>query len=629
MTNIHDILKHYWNHDQFRPLQEEIINSVLEGRDTLALLPTGGGKSVCFQVPALARDGICIVVSPLIALMQDQVDNLKRKGIPAIAITSAMRKKEIDVAFDNCIYGKTRFLYLSPERLQTELARVRISRMNVNLLAVDEAHCISQWGYDFRPPYLQIAEMRELLPNVPILALTATATLEVEKDIAEKLELRNPNIVKGSFARTNLSYIIRETEDKLSRLLRVSQTETGSGIVYVRNRRRTQELAVFLQRNGISSTFYHAGLTANDRTQRQQLWLSNQARVMVATNAFGMGIDKPDVRFVVHYDLPDSPEAYFQEAGRGGRDGQHAYAALFWNNHDIKDLRHQLTASFPPLEEIRRTYQALANLYEIPVGAGEGVTYIFNQQRLCDTYNLDKTTVFNSLRFLEREGYIAVSDAVFQPSKIMVIAGREDLYRFEVANIIYEPLIKLLLRSYSGLFDQFAAINEFQLAKRLGRPQRDVIKWLNELHQHELIHYIPQNDQPLLTFITPRAEAKYLYISPVNLAQRKKAAEVRVEAMTSFVKETNHCRQAELLAYFGEINAADCGKCDVCRNKTLQPNLRTTTEKIVTLIKEKTRTIHELVQLIPDEKERELIQLVRELADKGQLKIEEDKIRSI
>jgi ATP-dependent DNA helicase RecQ len=628
MPTIQQILKQYWNHDAFRPLQEDIINSVLEGKDTLALLPTGGGKSVCFQVPALAMDGICVVVSPLIALMQDQVENLKRRGIPAIAITSAMRKREIDVAFDNCVYGKIKFLYVSPERLQTEIARVRISRMNVNLLAVDEAHCISQWGYDFRPPYLQIADLRELLPNVPVLALTATATDDVVADIAKQLEFKPGHcIVKGSFGRSNLSYVLRETEDKQGRLLRMLQQVPGCAVVYVRSRRRTQEIAGFLSQQGITATFYHAGLTPQQRTERQRLWLDNKVRVMVATNAFGMGIDKPDVRAVAHLDLPDSPEAYFQEAGRGGRDGQPAYATLFWHERDLHELDEHLEAAFPPLDEIKRTYQALANLYEVPVGAGEGLTVVFDQQKLCTTYKLDKVTVFNSLKFLEREGYIAMSDAIFQAAKVMVITNRENLYRFEVANASYEPFIKMLLRSYSGLFDGYVKISEFEMAKRMGRPERDIVKWLNELQQHDLLNYIPQNDQPLLTFISQRVDAKHLYISPQHLRERRTAAESRVSAMKNFVRENTHCRQSTLLAYFGEKGAPACGNCDVCRAaKTgAAPDNKTLAAEILKLL-HSPKLLHEIAAAFPEAHQQQVTHVIRELLDNGIISLEGDLI---
>lgn len=416
--NIHNILAKYWGYHSFRPLQEEIITSVLQGNDTLALLPTGGGKSVCFQVPALVQEGVCIVISPLIALMKDQVDNLQKKGISAIAITSAMHKREIDIAFDNCVYGNIKFLYLSPERLITPIAQARIQKMKVSLIAVDEAHCISQWGYDFRPSYLEIAKLRELQPKVPVLALTATATPEVVKDIQEKLRFKKANVLQKSFERKNLAYVVIGEEDKLSRLLKVVNNVGGTGVVYVRNRKKTQEVAAFLQKNKIPADFYHAGLTPGERSQKQDSWIKNKTRVIVATNAFGMGIDKPDVRFVVHLDLPDSLEAYFQEAGRAGRDEGKAYAVMLYNEADINDLKSNVEMSFPSVEEIRQTYQALANYYQLAVGSGEGAAFDFDISELCRNYKLEPVTVFNSIRFLEKEGYISATEAVYQPSRI-------------------------------------------------------------------------------------------------------------------------------------------------------------------------------------------------------------------
>ncbi len=617
------ILNQYWGFDDFRPLQEDIIQSVLDGKDTLALLPTGGGKSICFQVPALCKDGICVVVSPLIALMHDQVDNLKRRGIPAIAVTSAMRKRELDIAFDNCVYGKIKFLYLSPERLQTELARVRISKMNVSLIAVDEAHCISQWGYDFRPPYLQVAELKELCPNVPVLALTATATAKVVDDIQEKLLFRKKNVFRTSFARNNLSYNVKKTEDKLSPVLKLSQQSTGSGIVYARSRKKTQEIANFLFRNGIQSTFYHAGLNAQERNLRQQQWLSGQAKVIVATNAFGMGIDKPDVRFVVHLDLPDTPEAYFQEAGRAGRDGNPAGAILYWNTNDIEDLKKNFESSFPSLEEIRRTYQGLANMYEIPIGAGEGMTVIFDQQKLCSTYKLDPLVVFNSLKFLERENYIAVSDAVYTPGRMKMTASNETLYQFEVANPSYENILKTVLRMYAGLFDEYVRIKEKDIARRLNISEDEVISLLKELEKLDLLNYIPQNDRPVLTFISSRVDAKTLYISPEHLAERKKLAATRMEAMKEFVVDEKVCRQARLLSYFGESDVADCGRCDVCRkkeNRNKKTDREGTAKKIVELISTQPKKAKEIAESFSDIPQEEITYVLRQLMDAGRIK---------
>jgi ATP-dependent DNA helicase RecQ len=623
MQDPKSILNQYWGFDNFRPLQEDIIRSVLDGKDTLALLPTGGGKSICFQVPALCKDGICIVVSPLIALMHDQVDNLKRRGIPAIAVTSAMRKRELDIALDNCVYGKIKFLYLSPERLQTELARVRISKMNVNMIAVDEAHCISQWGYDFRPPYLMVADLREICKDVPILALTATATEKVVEDIQERLLFKKKNVFRTSFARENLAYIVKKTEDKLSPILKLSQQTKGSGIVYARSRRKTQEIANFLFKNGIQSTFYHAGLSAQERNLRQQQWLNGQAKIIVATNAFGMGIDKPDVRFVAHLDLPDSPEAYFQEAGRAGRDGNPAGAILYWNQHDIEELKKNFEASFPSLEEIRRTYQGLANMYEIPIGAGEGLTVIFDQQKLCNTYKLDPIAVYNSLKFLERENYIAVSDAVFTPGRMKMIANNETLYKFEVANPAYENILKTVLRMYAGLFDEYVKIKEKDIAKRLNISEAEVIDILKTLDKKDLLNYIPQNDRPLLTFISSRVDAKTLYISPEHLAERKKIAAERIAAMNIFVTDEKVCRQSRLLSYFGEINPVDCGKCDVCKKKAGKDK-RTDREgvakKIVELVTQEPKKAKEIAESFSEIPVEEITYVLRQLMDAGRIK---------
>lgn len=617
------ILSKYWGFDNFRPLQEDIIRSVLDGKDTLALLPTGGGKSICFQVPALCTDGICIVVSPLIALMHDQVENLKRRGIPAIAITSSMRKRELDIALDNCVYGKIKFLYLSPERLQTELARVRIGKMQVNMIAIDEAHCISQWGYDFRPPYLMVADLRELCPGIPILALTATATPKVVDDIQEKLLFTKKNVFRSGFGRNNLAYIVKKTEDKISPVIKLANQSGGSGIVYARSRRKTMEIAALLHKNNISSTFYHAGLTPEERSIRQKLWIDGQAKVMVATNAFGMGIDKPDVRFVVHLDLPESPEAYFQEAGRAGRDGNPAGALLYWTPKDIDDLERNFEASFPPLEEIRRTYQALANMYEIPVGSGAGMTLIFDQEKLCKTYKLEAIKVFNSLKFLEKEGYIAISEAVFTPAKVKMLANNETLYNFQVQNPSLEEFIKTLLRMYAGLFDEYIRIKEKEIAKRVNRSEADVIHILKELEKKDLLNYIPQNDRPLFTMLLPRVDAKTLYISPEHLIERKKIGLARVKAMTDFITTDKVCRQSTLLAYFGEENADDCGKCDVCKKKAdkgKKVNREETAKQIVEILNAAPKKAAEVAALFPGIAAEEVTFVVRQLLDSGRIK---------
>jgi len=628
VQDINHILKTYWGYDQFRPLQEDIVRRILEGKDTLALLPTGGGKSICFQVPALAMDGICIVVSPLIALMQDQVQNLVRRGIKAVAITGGMSKKEIDVAFDNCVYGQIKFLYLSPERLQTELARVRIARMKVNFFAVDEAHCISQWGYDFRPPYSQIAEIRELHPNAPVLALTATATPQVAQDIMQRLAFKNGQVIQSSFRRDNLAYVVRETDDKLGQLLKVAKAVKGSGVVYVRNRRKTGEIALFLHQQGIPATFYHAGLPAAERASRQQLWLDNAAQVMVATNAFGMGIDKPDVRFVAHMDLPDSPEAYFQEAGRGGRDGKDAGAILFWHKRDLDELQKQLEQSFPPIDEIRKVYQAIGNLYQIPVSSGFGQTVVFDMKHLCDTYKLDPILVFHSMKTLEREGYITFTDAIYQPSRVMITVSKEELYRYEVAHPEHEQFIKLILRMYGGMFEGFVRIKESEIAPRLNTNELKVAAIFNDLMKKDLLHYQPQTDRPLLTFTAPRADAKSLYIAPENLALLRKTAQSRIDAMSLFVQDTTTCRQQKLLAYFGEQDAPVCGKCDVCKKKTeserkqIRVQLR---DDILNTIAQQQLTLNDFKIHFPSVEEKELSFVLRQLLDQGIIKFNQQR----
>ena len=623
MQNPKTILNQYWGFDNFRPLQEEIINSILNGQDTLALLPTGGGKSICFQVPALCKDGICIVVSPLIALMHDQVDNLKRRGIPAIAITSSMRKRELDIALDNCVYGKIKFLYLSPERLQTELARVRIGKMKVNMIAVDEAHCISQWGYDFRPPYLQVADLREICPDVPLLALTATAIPKVVTDIQEQLLFKTKNVFQSSFLRSNLAYTVKKTEDKISPLIKLSQQTDGSGIVYARSRRKTMEVASLLSKNNVAATFYHAGLSPEERTKRQKQWLTGECKVIVATNAFGMGIDKSDVRFVVHLDLPDSPEAYFQEAGRAGRDGKPAAALLFYNPKDIDDLERNFEASFPPLSEIKRTYQALSNMYEVPVGSGAGMTLIFDQEKLCKTYKLEAIKVFHSLNFLEKEGYIAVNDAVFTPARLKMITNNETLYRFQVENPKLEGFIKSLLRMYAGLFDEYVRIVEKDIAKRANMTELEVKRVLKDLEQRDLLNYIPQNDRPLFTFLLPRVDAKKLYIAPEHLIERKKITSLRIKAMISYISGDAVCRQAQLLAYFGELNVEHCGVCDSCIKKTSHNkkiSRDVTTNKLVKLLSSSPKKIAELNDLFPEISTTELTFVVRQLLDAGRIK---------
>lgn len=623
MSLIHEILEQYWGYRSFRPLQEDIIHSILNGNDTLALLPTGGGKSICFQVPAMSKDGICIVVSPLIALMKDQVENLTNRGIKAIAITSAMHKREIDIALDNCVHGNIKFLYLSPERLESEIVKVRLQKMKVSFIAIDESHCISQWGYDFRPSYLKILQLRELLPNIPILALTATATPEVVKDIQQKLGFKKENVLQKSFERKNLSYVVLPEEDKLARLIKIANNVKGSGIVYVRNRKKTQEIASYLKSNKISADFYHAGLDIKTRDAKQSNWIQNKTRVIVCTNAFGMGIDKPDVRFVVHIDLPDSLEAYFQEAGRAGRDEQKAFAILLYNTGDKLELTRNIETGFPSLEEIKTTYQALANYYQLAIGSGLGITKDFDIAQFCDTYQLQAIKTFNCLKFIEKEGYISLTDAIHQPSRIKLELNKEDLYKFQISNSKFDGFIKLLLRSYSNLFDNFAKINEFELAKKANLKKEEIIKGLNYLQQLKVLTYLEQTELPQLTFTLPRADAKNLTLSKENFELLKKRAIERMEAVLDYAESTHKCRSQILLAYFGETNAYRCNQCDVCleeNKKTLHTDeFEMIAEQVKQLLAVHSHDLKDLVSKITTGNEEKILKSIQWLIDNQEI----------
>jgi ATP-dependent DNA helicase RecQ len=566
VTTPHEILKKYWGYDAFRPLQEEIIRSVLDGNDTLALMPTGGGKSICFQVPALARDGICLVISPLIALMKDQVSNLQKRGIPAEAVFSGMHYREIDRILDNCAYGDIKFLYLSPERLTTDLARERIKKMNVNLLAVDEAHCISQWGYDFRPPYLQIAEIREFLPETPVLALTATATREVIDDIQERLDFRKKNVLSKSFSRDNLAYVVLPEENKKEKMLDIVNKIKGTGIVYARNRKLTKEIARYLNEHKVSADYYHAGLTSEQRSAKQEAWINGKTRIMVCTNAFGMGIDKPDVRSVVHLDLPDSLEAYFQEAGRGGRDGKKSYAVLLYAHGDRLMLERNLEISFPPLNEIRQVYRALGSFFQLAVGGGEFQNYDFDITLFCKNFKLDVLKTYSCLKILEQEGWIAMTEAVHLPSSFMVVVSREQLYDFQLKNPKIDPLIKTLLRLTEGAFHNFANINEYQVARVLKTPVENVIPVLQQLDKENLIDYRPAKDKPQIVFIRERVEAENLTIDLEQYNFRRERYAERIRKSIEYAT-TPKCRSQQLLEYFDE-KSKPCEVCDVCLGRT-------------------------------------------------------------
>lgn len=618
-----EILKRYWGYDGFRPLQDEIITSVLNGNDTLALLPTGGGKSICFQVPAMVKEGICIVVSPLVALMKDQVEGLKAKGIEAVAIYAGMGKREIDILLDNCIYGKIKFLYLSPERLLSELVRVRISYMNVNLIAVDEAHCISQWGYDFRPPYLKVSEIREIHPDVPVLALTATATRFVRNDIVEKLRFKQPNVFVQSFTRKNLSYVVMDDEDKYKKLIGITSKVKGSGLVYVRNRRETAEVAAFLRRNGIAADFYHAGVEKDERFKRQEDWKRNRIRIMVATNAFGMGIDKPDVRFVVHLDLPDSLEAYYQEAGRAGRDGFKAYAVLLANKSDQLSLTAKYTDSFPSVDEIKKVYHYLGNYFQLAYGAGEGLTFGFDLADFCKRFNVGVIKAMAALKFLEHDGYLTLSENIFLPSRVLFIVGNEDVYRFQIENAGYDGLIKAILRSYGGAFDQYVKISEADIAGKIRASFKDVVRHLNTLQELGLLSYLPQSDQPQLQYLRPRLDFNHMDIDVKYIAQRKQIQTDQVNAVLAYA-EKKECRSVQLLAYFDEPGSDKCGICDVCLAEKKTNDADQLEDKIdfeiITLLQVETHTLDALVPAVIAGTETERLERIRILLDSGKIK---------
>ena len=565
MADIHDLLKQHWGYDVFRPGQEEIIQSVLRGEDTLAILPTGGGKSICFQVPALAKEGVCLVGSPLIALMKDQVENLRKRGISAAALHAGQPLREMDLLLDNCVYGGVKFLYVSPERLQTDLFLERLKRMTVNLLAIDEAHCISQWGYDFRPPYLQIAQLRQVLPQVPVLALTASATELVKQDIQEKLEFKQPQVFQQSFARRNLSYSVLPTEDQEGRLREILQKMTGTAIVYVRNRRRTAELAQWLQRQGIKAAAYHAGLPHQTRASTQTDWVQDRVRVMVATNAFGMGIDKPDVRLVVHLDLPDSLEAYYQEAGRAGRDGKYSYATVLLGPADAAELLKKTNEAYPPLETLKRVYQALANYFQLATGSGAFQSFDFDLADFSRTYQMGTKEVHYSLKHLQTEGLIEFNEAFYAPSKVNFLLGHEQLYEFQVLNETLEPVIKGLLRLYGGeMYRDFVKISEKALAKHIQSTEATVKQQLQHLHQRKVIFYEARHDGPQVQFILPRLDALLLPLDKKRLTTFRERALEKATSLVKFMQNAAECRTIQVLAYFGEASHTPCRICDYC-----------------------------------------------------------------
>lgn len=619
-----DILKQYWGYSSFRPLQLGIVEAVAEGKDVLALLPTGGGKSICFQVPALMKEGICIVVSPLIALMKDQVGQLRERGIHAVAIYSGMSRKEIDIQLDNCVYGNIKFLYVSPERLKTDLFKERARKMNVALLAIDEAHCISQWGYDFRPAYLEIAGLREVLPEVNCIALTATATEEVQKDIKEKLRFpTEARHFQKSFARGNLSYSVREAEDKEQKLLEIVKNVAGPAIVYAATRKRTKSIARLLFKNNISADFYHAGLAFEQRMKKQDAWIKNQVRVMVATNAFGMGIDKPDVRLVVHMDIPGTLESYYQEAGRAGRDEKKAYAVIVYQENDLKDLRQKQELENPPIDFIKRIYQALANYYKLAVGSGEGQSFDFDVNAFAEVYGFDGLQVYYALKKIENDGFIQLNEAFYNPSQIHIVLNNNELYKFQIANAKYDLLIKGLLRLYGGeIFHNPVTISEERLAKLLSISPAEAERNLKKLHELDVVIYSPKKDKPQLIFTTPRQKVERLSLDTTRLNALRETAENKLKAMINYTQHKHRCRTQLLLEYFGEVSYEECGICDICLEKHKKPRGDQEDKyhhQVEITVEDSLFTVEEIMERLNPGNKGLLLEVIRKMVDAGEL----------
>lgn len=585
-----EVLKEYWGYDGFRPMQEEIITAALEGKDVLAIMPTGGGKSICFQVPGLMRDGITLVVTPLIALMKDQVQNLNDRGVRALAIHAGMSRHEVDLALNNAAYGDYKFLYLSPERLGTQLFRSYIDVLDVSFIVVDEAHCISQWGYDFRPDYLRIGELRERI-DAPVIAVTATATPSVAQDIMERLGFREKLLLKSGFERPNLSYIVRQVEDKYSRILNVCNGVPGTGIVYARNRRKCEELSAFLMAQGVSASFYHAGLGGQARAERQAAWKSGAVRVMVCTNAFGMGIDKPDVRFVVHYDLPESPEAYFQEAGRAGRDGKRSFAVQLWNSVDVRRAKQIEDVSFPSLEYIEDVYQKLHAFFEIPYDTGMGRQLKFKIEDFCKRFGLQRAPAFYALKYLERTEHLTYSEEVDIPTKVRINVDRKSLYDVELADQGQANVLEALMRSYTGIFSFLQQIDEEYVARRAGQTVPQLRQSLYGLSLAHVISYVPTDHSDVVVLHHDRLRPGNVNLMPSRYAMLRESFHARAEAMLEYVSETSECRSRYLLRYFGQTETADCGTCDVCRARRAALPARTlqqmTRRKLIEYIDEK------------------------------------------
>ena len=631
MNKYQEILKQYWGYDSFRDLQEEIITSIGEGKDTLGLMPTGGGKSITFQVPALAQEGLCIVITPLIALMKDQVHNLRKRGIKALAVYSGMTRQEIITALENCIFGDYKFLYISPERLDTEIFRIKLRSMKVSMITVDESHCISQWGYDFRPAYLKIAEIRELLPGVPVLALTATATPEVVKDIQARLNFHEGNVFRMSFERKNLAYIVRKTDNKTSELLHILRRIPGSAIIYARNRRRTKEITELLVNEDITADFYHAGLDNAVKDLRQKRWQNGEVRVMVATNAFGMGIDKPDVRIVLHLDLPDSPEAYFQEAGRAGRDGEKAYAVILYSKSDKTTLHKRVVDTFPDKEYILNVYEHLQYYYQMAMGDGFQCVREFNIEEFCRKFKYFPVPVDSALKILSQAGYLEYTDEQDNASRILFTLRRDELYKLREMGAETEALIQTILRSYTGVFTDYAYISEASLSIRTGLTREKIYNILVTLTKRRIVDYIPRKKTPYIIYTRERQELRFVHIPPSVYEEHKVRYEARIKAMEEYVTSEDVCRSRMLLRYFGEKNEHNCGQCDVCishraTDVTLsEDSFEELKQQITELLAQKPLLPVEIANKIEAERER-VAEVIHHLLEEGALKMQDGMI---
>ncbi len=639
MAKIHSILKQYWGFDSFRPLQEEIITSVLEGKDTLALMPTGGGKSLCYQVPGLVKDGLCLVISPLIALMKDQVENLRKKNITAYAIYSGMNRNEVINTFKTAVNSNCKFLYVSPERLETSLFKEYLPALEINLIAVDEAHCISQWGYDFRPPYLRIAALREEVRTVPVLALTASATKEVQDDICDKLTSpiklstsggKKPgmrwNIFRQSFERSNLSYSVFKIDSRLNKIVEILKNVPGSGIVYCKSRKRTKEIADLLKMHEMPADYYHAGLVQDERNKRQEEWIKNKSRIIVCTNAFGMGIDKPDVRVVIHADAPDCLENYYQEAGRAGRDGKRSYAVLLYNEKDVRDLEESVQRRYPSMDEIRQVYQAVSNYLQIPSGSGEGQSFDFNITDFIKKFKLNSNTAFYSLKALEQDGWLGFNEQFFLPSTVQFTTGKEYLYQFEKDHSQLEPLIKALLRSYEGIFEYPASVSETVIAYLLKKEKEDVKKELMQLHSYRIIEYVLQKDKPQLFFLRNRIKTEDLLLDLKALNERKEKFTERIKKMIGYIGETLECRSKFIATYFGDNEIKNCGICDNClRQKSVhltKEEFENINTRIVNSLKDQSIHAKELLQHLKSIKKEKAWKVINFLQAENKIELD-------